>query len=160
MLRAALFLLITASPALAQRAPEIVIPGKRGVPVIINGVDASWGEVIGDFGLDRPGLMTPVVVYQPLVVSLPDAVPAYHPRDGKKPGYGRVEVNPPANRPLPAPAPTYFRSWSAGSTPGPTTTYPPYAPPYVEVNPQIGPRNNWPIPPTPPGPKGGSPRGP
>ena len=43
-----------ASPALAQRAPEIVIPGKPGIPVYINGIDASWGVVEGDFGLDRP----------------------------------------------------------------------------------------------------------
>ncbi len=53
---------VTASPALAQRAPEIVIPGKPGVPVYINGIDASWGVVEGDFGLDRPGSVAPTVI--------------------------------------------------------------------------------------------------
>ena len=50
---------ITASPAFAQRAPEIVIPGKPGVPVYIDGIDASWGIVESDFGLDRPGMLAP-----------------------------------------------------------------------------------------------------
>jgi len=137
----AVFLLAAVtSPALAQGAPEIVIPGKPGVPVYINGVDASWGIVIGEFGLDKPGLMAPTVVYRPLVVSLPEAEAApYHPRSGKKPGYGRLEIVPPANRPLPAPAPTYYRSWSAGSAPGPVTEYPPYAPPIIQYAPTIQP---------------------
>ena len=50
---AALLFAVTCSPALAQREPEIVIPGKAGVPVIINGIDASWSVVDGEFGLDR-----------------------------------------------------------------------------------------------------------
>ena len=70
LVQAVLLLAVTASPAFAQREPEIVIPGKAGVPVYINGVDASWGVVIGEFGLDRPGLMAPTVIYRPLVVCL------------------------------------------------------------------------------------------
>jgi hypothetical protein len=35
-------------------APKFVIPGKPGVPVIINGYDASYSIVEGDWGLDRP----------------------------------------------------------------------------------------------------------
>ena len=42
LVRAILLLAVTASPASAQRGPEIVIPGKPGVPVYINGIDASW----------------------------------------------------------------------------------------------------------------------
>lgn len=67
----ALLLAVTASPALAQRKPEIVIPGKPGVPVIINGIDASYGIVEGEFGLDQPGLVAPAVVYRPLLTAYP-----------------------------------------------------------------------------------------
>ena len=62
LVHAIVLLAVTASPAFAQGVPEIVIPGKRGVPVYINGIDASWGIVEGEFGLDRPGAMTPSVV--------------------------------------------------------------------------------------------------
>jgi hypothetical protein len=121
-----LLLAATASPALAQGVPEIVIPGKPGVPVYINGIDASWGIVEGQFGLDRPGVMTPTVIYRPVVVSMPARVPAYYPENGTRPGYGRLEVVPPADRALPPPAPTYYRNWSSGSAPGPATDYAPY----------------------------------
>ena len=134
----ALLLAVTASPALAQREPQIVIPGKRGVPVIINGIDASWGVVIGEFGLDRPGEMSPVVIYQPLLASVPYVVPGYYPKTGKKPGYGRLEILPPPNQPPPPPAPTYFRSWSSQSAPGPVTDYAPYPMPSVVVEPNFG----------------------
>jgi hypothetical protein len=125
---AVLLLAVAASPAFAQdRAPEIVIPGKPGVPVYINSVDASYGIVEGDFGLGRPNTLTPTVIYRPLVVDYPAPnVPGYHPTTGQKPGYGRLEIIPPANRPLPPPAPTYYRSWSAGSGSGPVTDYAPY----------------------------------
>jgi len=123
---AVLLAVVTASPAFAQRAPEIVIPGKPGVPVYINGIDASWGIVEGDFGLDRPGMVTPTVVWRPLIVSLPARVPSYHPMTGRRPGYGRLEIVPPPNRPQPPPAPTYYRSWSSGSASGPVTDYAPY----------------------------------
>jgi hypothetical protein len=141
---------VAASPALAQRAPEIVIPGKPGVPVYINGVDASWGIVVGEFGLDRPGEMAPVVIYRPLVVSMPANAPSYHPKTGNRPGYGRLEIVPPADRVLPPPAPTYYRSWSAGSAPGPVTDYAPYPVPPVEITPRWGGRRNN----KPPEPKG------
>ena len=135
---------VSAGPALAQRAPQIVIPGKPGVPVYINGIDASWGVVEGEFGLDRPGLMTPTVIYRPIVVSVPTRGPAYHPETGKRPGYGRLEIVPPADRPLPPPAPTYYRNWSAGSAPGPVTDYPPSPPISVEVSPWFGHRHHDP----------------
>ena len=137
---------ITASPALAQRAPEIVIPGKPGVPVYINGIDASWGIVEGEFGLDRPGEMTPVVIYRPLVVAMPLNAPSYHPKTGNRPGYGRLEIVPPADRVLPPPAPTYYRSWSSGSAPGPVTDYAPFPVPSVQITPRYGQRNKPPQP--------------
>jgi len=140
LVHAALLLAVTASPAFAQREPLIVIPGKPGVPIYINGIDASWGVVEGEFGLDRPGLMAPTVIYRPLVVATPVNVPDYYPKSGKRPGYGRYEIVPPANRPLPPPAPTYYRSWSSGSAPGPVTDYPSYPMPSVVVEPQFGQR--------------------
>mgnify|MGYP001179681257 CR=1 FL=1 len=139
---AVLLFAVAASPAFAQRAPEIVIPGKPGVPVYIDGIDASWGVVEGDFGLDRPGMVTPTVVYRPLTVALPSRVPTYHPETGKRPGYGRLEIVPPRDRPPPPPAPTYYRNWSSGSAPGPVTDYPPYAPPTVVVSPDSGRRHS------------------
>ncbi len=140
LVHAALLLVVTASPAFAQRKPLIVIPGKPGVPVYINGIDASWGVVEGEFGLDRPGLVAPTVIYRPLAVALPSNVPEYHPKSGKQPGYGRFEIIPPADRPKLPPAPTYYRSWSSGSAPGPVTDYPSYPMPQVEVEPQFGQR--------------------
>ena len=140
-----------ASPALAQRAPEIVVPGKAGVPVYINGIDASWGVVEGDFGLDRPGLVTPTVVWRPLLVDLPSRVPpGYHPATGKRPGYGRLEIVPPPDRPLPPPAPTYYRSWSSGSGSAPVTEYAPYYGPAAVGGSNFGQRRQPPK----PGPKG------
>src|ERR1700689_4634722 len=124
-----LLLALTATPAFAQREPQIVIPGRPDVPVMINGIDASWGVVEGEFGLDRPGAMTQTVTYRPLVVSVPYAVPGYFPRAGRKPGYGRLEIVPPPDRLLPPMAPSYFRSWSSQSASGPVTQYPRYAPP-------------------------------
>jgi hypothetical protein len=135
---AAVLLALSVSPAFAQREPEIVIPGKLGVPVIINGIDASWGVVEGEFGLDRPGVVTPTVIYRPLVASVPYTVPGYFPKTGRRPGYGRLEIVPPPDRPpLPA-APSYFRSWSSQSAPRPVTEYPPYAAPPVVVAPRFG----------------------
>jgi hypothetical protein len=132
----ALLLVVTASPALAQPVPEIVIPGKAGVPVYINGIDASYGIVESDFGLDRPGYMTPTVVYRPLLISNPvGKVPGYYPKDNKRPGYGRLEIIPPPNRPLPPPAPTFYRSWSSSSgNSAPVTIMPPnYPTPNIDV---------------------------
>lgn len=144
LVQAVLLLAVTASPALAQRAPEIVIPGKPGVPVYINGIDASWSIVEGDFGLDRPGMVTPTVIYRPITVDLPVGVPSYYPATGRKPGYGRLEIVPPPNRPLPPPAPTYYRSWSSSSASGPVTDYAPYDPPAVVVSPNYNGRRHSP----------------
>jgi hypothetical protein len=116
----ALFLALTASPALAQRGPVIVIPGRPDVPVLMNGVNIAWSVVEGDFGLSRPGLVMPTVIYQLPPVILPYDDPAanergYFPQTGKEPGYGRLEINPGPNRPLPPPAQSYRKSWSSNS---------------------------------------------
>ncbi len=133
----ALLLAVTASPAFAQREPVIVVPGRPDVPVIINGIDASWGIVEGEFGLDRPGVVAPTVIYRPLQVSVPYAVPGYFPRDNRKPGYGRLEVVPPPDAPKPRPAPSYSRTWTSQSAPGPVTDYAPYPAPPIFYSPNI-----------------------
>jgi hypothetical protein len=137
---AAVLLVTTVSPAFAQREPEIVIPGRPDVPVIINGVDARWGVVEGEFGLDRPGLVAPTVIYRPLLqpASAPETVPGYFPRAGRKPGYGRLEVQPPPGAPKPPPAPSYYRSWSSQSGSAPPTIYQEYNMPPVVVEPRYG----------------------
>lgn len=131
----ALLVALGAYPAFAQRGPVIVIPGRPDVPVYINGIDASWGIVEGEFGLDRPNEVNPTVVYRPFLISAPYAVHPYFPADGRRPGYGRLEVVPPRNRPVPPPAPTYYRSWSSESAPGPATEDPPSA--ALDVSPYI-----------------------
>jgi hypothetical protein len=132
---ALLLLMCGAAPALAQSGPVIVIPGRPGVPVLINGVDVSYSVIEGELGLGRPGAVTPTVIYRPFVVPVPyedaaDAEPGYFPGTGHRPGYGRLEHVPPPDRALPPPAPTYYRSWSSQSDPGAVTQYPP-SPPVV-----------------------------
>jgi hypothetical protein len=135
---AAVLVVMTVSPAFAQREPQIVIPGRPDVPVIINGVDASWGVVEGEFGLDRPGLVAPTVIYRPLLLpaSVPESGPGYFPRTGRKPGYGRLEIAPPPGAPKPPPAPSYYRSWSSQSGSAPPTFYQQYDVPPVVVEPR------------------------
>jgi hypothetical protein len=166
---AALVALLSASSVLAQTIPSIVIPGRPDVPVIINGVDASWGVVEGDYGLDRPIGMVPTVIYRPSVVVVPANAPPYRtpyinraqqpsggyfPHNDEKPGYGRLEVIPPPDRPLPPPAESFFQSWSSQSAPGPVTQYPPYPMPQILWNGGWGGggRGPWPPGPKPPGP--------
>ena len=137
---AAVLLVMTVSPAFAQREPQIVIPGRPDVPVIINGVDARWGVVEGEFGLDRPGLVAPTVIYRPLLLpaAAPEEVPGYFPRLGRRPGYGRLEIVPPSDAPKPRPAPTYYRRWSSQSGSAPATIYQEYSMPPVVVEPRHG----------------------
>lgn len=142
LLLAASMWAVTVTAALAQREPHIVVPGKAGVPVYINGMDASWGIVEGDFGLDRPNQANPIVVWRPALIPVPDGAPeGYYPADGRRPGYGRLEIVPPPNRRLPPPAPTYYRYWSSQSAPLPATDYqstPPMPPMIVEPNVNVG----------------------
>jgi len=103
--------------ARADSGPVIVIPSRPGVPVIINGRDASYAVVEGDWGLARPGHGVVTVIGGSPV--LPNPVyrgrNAYHPRYGRAPERGRNEIEPPIDRPLPDPAESYDRSWSTSS---------------------------------------------
>jgi hypothetical protein len=133
----ALALLIgTTLPSLAGEGFDLVIPGRPGVPVIINGVDASYAVVEGDFGLGKGVHMQPTV-YGGRYVDVEPSVGHYYPSLGHMPGYGRLEVEPPADRKLPHPAPSYNRSWSTQSAP-PQAQQPqvPFYPPPVIVAPQ------------------------
>jgi hypothetical protein len=121
------------SSALAGGGFEIVIPAKPGVPIIINGVDASYAVVEGDWGLLRGTHVQPTVYGGRYVDPVPN-VGHYYPSSGHLPGYGRVEIEPPANRKLPQEAESYHQSWSAHSRP---TVEIPANPPPVIVAPQI-----------------------
>ena len=105
------------APARADSGPVIVIPSRPGIPVIINGRDASYAVVEGDWGLSRPGAV-PVIVIGGSPV-LPNEVyrrrNSYIPKYGRAPERGRYEVEPPADRPLPEPAESFSREWSTSS---------------------------------------------
>ncbi|SHH58910.1 hypothetical protein [Bradyrhizobium erythrophlei] len=116
---------------------DIVIPGRPGVPVIINGIDASYAVVEGDWGLAK-GIHVQPTVYGGRYVDVVPNVGHYYPSAGQMPGYGRLEIEPPANRRLPQPAESWHQSWSAQSAPQPAQPAVPLYPPPVISAPQNG----------------------
>src|ERR1700687_4206948 len=83
-------------PACAQTGPVIVIPGKPGVPVIMNGLIVDCAVVYGEWGLCKPnnsGLFIEGLVGY----ALPDGSRGYLPAAGRQPRVGRQEVEPPAS---------------------------------------------------------------
>jgi hypothetical protein len=118
-----------ADSAAAQTEPVIVVPGRPGVPVMMNGVDVSGAIIEGEFGLNRPDSGYPRTVimrYWP-----PDHYRnpgPYFPATGHKPQYGRREVIPPPDRQMPVPAKRYYRDWMIESAPGPVSAPAPYDP--------------------------------
>jgi|tagenome__1003787_1003787.scaffolds.fasta_scaffold20921040_3 hypothetical protein len=105
--------------ARADSGPVIVIPSRPGIPIVINGRDASYAVVEGDWGLSRPGAV-PVTVIGASPVMPNDVYRrrnSYIPRYGRAPERGRYEVEPAADRALPEPAETFSRSWSTSSDP-------------------------------------------
>jgi len=120
-----------------SNGPVIVIPGRAGVPIIINGVDASYTVVEGDWGLDKGQHVQPTV-YGGRYLNFEPRVGHYFPSAGHAPGYGRFEVEPPANRLLPQPAESYHQSWSAQSTPQRAQPEVPFYPPPVIIAPRNG----------------------
>lgn len=114
----------TARVAAEAAGTWFVVPGKRGVPVIVNplGFDASYQVVEGDFGLDRPAQVNPIIVGGPHILPAPFYPAPYFPTAGRQPGYGRVEVEPVRNRGARTQTPeSYYRSWGAASDPAPAT---------------------------------------
>ena len=143
---AALLIFLGACPALAQRAPVIVIPGRPDVPPLMNGVNVSWAVIDGEFGLDRPVGLMPRVIYWLAPAAMADNGraaygPHYFPMTGERPGYGRFEVVPGPDRPLPPPAPSFRQGWWSQSAPNPVTISPPYVAPSVVVTPSG--RGDW-----------------
>jgi hypothetical protein len=125
----------TAGMAWAEsNGPVIAIPGRAGVPVIINGVDASYSVVEGDWGLDK-GVHVQPTVYGGRPVEPMPPVGHYFPSSGHLPGYGRLEIE---SADKPKPAESFHQSWSANSKqadqPAPLNQVPPY-PPSVIVAP-------------------------
>jgi hypothetical protein len=134
----ALALLIgTTLPTLAGEGFDIVIPGRPGVPIIIDGIDASYAVVEGEFGLGK-GMHWQPTVYGGRYYDVEPSVGHYYPSAGHMPGYGRLEIEPPANRKLPHPAQSYDRSWSAQSAPPQAQPEVPLYPPPGIVAPQNG----------------------
>jgi hypothetical protein len=138
------------APALAaDSGPVIVLPGRHGLPVILNGVDVTGAVLEGDWGLYSPHMVGPTII--PAPVFIPGrAYPGryyqgryvqggYYPALGHEPGYGRDEIEPPADRRLPPPAPSFHRSWSSQSDPLPASLDPPAHSPPLIVSPQIFP---------------------
>lgn len=110
----------------------VVIPGRPGVPIIINGIDASYAVVESDWGLARNVHMQPTI-YGGRYIDPDPHVGHYYPSLGHKPGYGRLEIEPPPNRKLPPQAESYHRSWSAQSAPPSSAAVPFYPPPVIEA---------------------------
>lgn len=117
------------STALAGEGFERVIPGRPGVPVLVNGIDISYAVVEGDFGLGK-GVHNQPRVFGGRIVDLEPNVGHYYPSAGLTPGYGRLEIEPPANRKLPKPAESYHDSWSAHSAQQPAQPAQPEVPLY------------------------------
>ncbi len=124
------------STAFAGGGFDIVIPGRPGVPVIINGVDASYAAVEGEWGLGKNWQVQPTIYGGRYVDPVPN-VGHYYPSAGNLPGYGRLEIEPPANRRLPQPAESYHESWSAQSAPLPAQSNVPVNPPAIIYAPEV-----------------------
>ena len=139
----ALFIAMT-SAAFAGGGFDIVIPGRPGVPIIISGVDASYAVVEGDWGLGKGTQVQPTVYGGRYDDPVPN-VGHYYPSAGRMPGYGRLEIEPPANRRLPQPAESYHQSWSAQSAPLPAQSNVPVNPPEIIYAPQDYRRRPQPI---------------
>jgi hypothetical protein len=132
----------TTFAALADSGPVLVIPGRPGVPIIINGIDASYAVVEGDWGFGK-GVHVQPTVYGGRYVDPAPPVGHYYPSLGREPGYGRLEIEPPLNRTLPPPAESFHQSWSSQSTPQPVQPEVPFYPPPVIFAPQNGMPQNF-----------------
>ena len=129
----------TTTSALAEGF-EIVVPSRPGVPIVVNGLDVSYAVLEGDYGLGK-GVNNQPTIYGGRPVPPEPPVGHYYPSLGLKPAYGRLEIEPPANRKLPQPAESYHDSWHAQSAPTPATSpttqldVPLYPPPVIMAPP-------------------------
>jgi hypothetical protein len=102
-------------------SPVIVVPGHVGVPVILDGVDATGAVVYGDWGLSRPGHGHLVIEGVLPPARLPER-PRYFPSGGGSAVQEEQESPPPRSRG--SSAADYHRSWTAGSSDLPGTMAP------------------------------------
>ena len=138
----ALAVLMAMTTAALAQGFEIVLPSRPGVPIIVNGIDISYAVLEGDFGLGK-GVNNQPTIYGGRLAEPEPNVGHYYPSLGLKPAYGRLEIEPPANRKLPQPGPSYHQSWSAQSAPTPATSPSiqpeiPFYPPPVIMAPRQG----------------------
>lgn len=135
----AAFLIGLPATAFAGEGFDIVVPGRPGVPIVINGIDASYTVVEGVWGLGK-GIQVQPTIYGGRYIAerQPEDVGHYYPTQGLRPGYGRLEVEPPTNRKLPQPAESYYQRWGAQSAPLPAQMDAPVNPPAVILAPEIG----------------------
>ena len=112
-------MLAAASPVRGDTGSVVVVPSRPGIPVPINGRDASWSVVEGDIGLARPGHLTPVIIGggRPLPPRWSYHGQPYYPSYGVAPQRGRHEIEPGPERMAPEPAESFSRSWSTSSEP-------------------------------------------
>ena len=137
----AAFLIGLPATAFAGGGFDIVVPGRPGVPIIINNIDASYSVVEGVWGLGKNLQVQPTIYGGRYVAERqPTDVGHYYPSMGLQPGYGRLEVEPPANRKLPQPPESYHQSWGASSAPLPPQMDVPVNPPPVILAPEINDR--------------------
>ena len=133
-LAAVLAVSLYGAAAHAQTGPVVVIPGRAGVPVTVNGVDVSGAVIYGDWGLARPG-HGELIVEGPVAYAAPWSARGYFPSAGHAPRYGRDEVEPVRRRGRPDTS--YSRTWGAESDRSrPVTEYPPFNPPAVIMAPR------------------------
>jgi hypothetical protein len=133
LLLAAFCAAMLAAPARAQTGPVIVIPGKAGVPVTVNGVIVDGAVIYGDWGLARPG-HGELLIEGPVAFSAPFDSRGYYPATGHMPRLGRQEIEPKGHRARPT---SFRRDWSIESNFNrPVTEYPPFDPPPVIMAPR------------------------
>jgi len=140
---AGLVAVAAAGPVRADSGPVFVVPSRPGIPIIINGRDASYAVVEGDWGLARPRY-SPIVVIGGAPVA-PTSVYnqrySYHPSYGVARVLGRREIEPPPNYKPPQPTETFSRTWSSSSEPQPVRDAPRQLPYRAEsINPPGGDR--------------------
>src|SRR5262245_59161192 len=146
-----LAVVVAPSATLADSAPQFVIPGRTPGPIIINGWDARWAVVEGDFGLNRPGHMPQVVIGGRYVGPRYDRFrrTQYYPTDKSNPPVqGRHEIVPQPDPQAPQESENFSRSWETAPASDPVVPSDvpnsgnnmlPILPPVI-VAPRIGPK--------------------
>jgi hypothetical protein len=121
----------TGAIAGADTEPVIVVPGRPGVPIIIDGQDVRGAIIEGEWGLARGHTGLTIIRPRSLIYqgaggrssferdSPNGPVGHFYPGTGLQPRMGREEVIPPANRPLPPKAESFQRNWKVESQPLP-----------------------------------------